>query len=676
MANTYKNIVITPNNGSATDDPKIVFSGANNTVNTDITLRVYPTSNGTLSFEGSAGQLFSVTNDLSGTLFSVNDISGIPSLEVDANGEVTLAEFSGNVGIGTGSPTYKLDVSGDMRVTGNVILGDASTDTITLNGSMISLGNNQSIDSGTLFIDAVNNEVGIGTTAPVANLHVIGSTNITSVLIVGTMNVVPTVQASFLAANSAYANANSTHTSLVANWTATNAAFSNANTTHTLAIAAITAANASFANGNTNFTVLQSVFGAVNAAFLAANSAYNNANSKFSSSGGTISGDVSISGVLTVTGNTLLQNVSTLSVGDPLIYLASNNYTSDLVDIGFIANYVNATGSNVHTGIFRDFSSKEYYVFEGYDKEPINNHVDPAGNNFTISMLNASIRSSNIILNGINLNSWIAASYTAANAAFANANTTHTSLVNNWGATNAAFANANTTHTSLVNNWAATNAAFSNANTTHTSLVANWGATNAAFANANTTHTLAISAITAANASFANGNTNFTVLQAAFLAANSAFANANSTHTSLVANWTATNAAFTKANGAVQTAFPTIVANGNTITATTNNSTLTIIAGTNIGITTNVDNNGIVISSTASAPAGGLSYTANVGNGTANTFNIAHGLNTTAVIPAVRELATGYYVYPDMKYTSANNIVLEFVSAPTTNQYFIIVLGA
>ena len=100
MANTYKNILITPNIGSTTDDPKIVFSGANTTSNTDVTLRVYPTSNGTLSFEGSAGQLFSITNELSGSLFSVNDISGIPSIEVFASGEIDLAKYSGNVQIG------------------------------------------------------------------------------------------------------------------------------------------------------------------------------------------------------------------------------------------------------------------------------------------------------------------------------------------------------------------------------------------------------------------------------------------------------------------------------------------------------------------------------------------------------------------------------------------------
>ena len=125
MANTYKNIVITPNSGSSTDDPKIVFSGANTSTNTDITLRVYPTTNGTLSFEGSAGQLFSITNDLTGSIFSVNDVSGIPSIDVNANGNITLAQYSGNVAIGREPTTYKLDVNGTINAA-NILINGAT----------------------------------------------------------------------------------------------------------------------------------------------------------------------------------------------------------------------------------------------------------------------------------------------------------------------------------------------------------------------------------------------------------------------------------------------------------------------------------------------------------------------------------------------------------------------
>lgn len=122
MANTDKNILITPNRGSSTDDPNIVFSGADaTTAPQNISLRVYPTNNGTLSFEGSAGQLFSITNNLSGTIFSVNDVSGIPSIEVEDDGTVKLAEFAGNVLFGSGvdNGVDKLQITGTTSIAGN-----------------------------------------------------------------------------------------------------------------------------------------------------------------------------------------------------------------------------------------------------------------------------------------------------------------------------------------------------------------------------------------------------------------------------------------------------------------------------------------------------------------------------------------------------------------------------
>ena len=206
-------------------------------------------------------------------------------------------------------------------------------------------------------------------------------------------------------------------------------------------------------NANTiaAFNQANLVAGAVTTANSIAVAAFAQANTKYSASGGTINGDVSISGNLSLTGNTVFNNVATFVVNDPLIYLAGNNYTSDIVDIGFIANYVNATGSNVHTGLLRDAGNKEYYVFEGYDKEPINNVVDVAGNNFTISVLNATLKTSNIMLGGINALSWIRSSYDTTNLVAGAVTTANSTAVAAFGRANsaqtiaiAAFAQANT----------------------------------------------------------------------------------------------------------------------------------------------------------------------------------------------------------------------------------------
>jgi hypothetical protein len=138
------------------------------------------------------------------------------------------------------------------------------------------------------------------------------------------------------------------------------------------------------------------------AAGIGANNFANGSFVKLVAGNQTITGNIAITGSITVAGNAFSIDTETLRVSDPLIYLAGNNYTSDIVDIGFVGNYVNATGSNVHTGVFRDATVKEYYIFDSYDKEPIPNHIDTAGNNFTLAVLNATIRTSNLILGGAN----------------------------------------------------------------------------------------------------------------------------------------------------------------------------------------------------------------------------------------------------------------------------------
>ena len=118
-------------------------------IGTRIEIIPYDTQdNGTLSFEGSAGQLFSITNNLtSGSIFSVNDVSGIPSIDVDADGTIQLAPITSTefVGIGTTNPIAKLDVNGNVNVTGDVtatsftgIASTASNVAVTLDSTTAS----------------------------------------------------------------------------------------------------------------------------------------------------------------------------------------------------------------------------------------------------------------------------------------------------------------------------------------------------------------------------------------------------------------------------------------------------------------------------------------------------------------------------------------------------------
>ena len=111
----------------------------------------------------------------------------------------------------------------------------------------------------------------------------------------------------------------------------------------------------------------------------------------------TIDGALQISGNLTVLGTQVTVNTETLNIADPLLYLASNNYTSDVVDIGYVGNYFDGSTQR-HAGVFRNAGNKEFYVFDNYDKEPESNDIDVADASFRVANLHANLISSKIIV--------------------------------------------------------------------------------------------------------------------------------------------------------------------------------------------------------------------------------------------------------------------------------------
>jgi hypothetical protein len=83
------------------------------------------TTSTTNKFEvaGAAGQLFSVSDSFTGTIFSVNDVSGIPSIEVLDTGLVKMAQYGGQVAINTStvaSSTASLSVYGMIYTMGTL----------------------------------------------------------------------------------------------------------------------------------------------------------------------------------------------------------------------------------------------------------------------------------------------------------------------------------------------------------------------------------------------------------------------------------------------------------------------------------------------------------------------------------------------------------------------------
>jgi len=120
MANSKKFIV---KNGLHTQNIDFVSTDGTKTIMLTIL------DDGTLSFSGTSGQLFSITDSLTGSIFSVNDISGIPSIEVFDDGRVIFAESTGNVLIGTitDDEVNKLQVFGDTKITGALAITEEST---------------------------------------------------------------------------------------------------------------------------------------------------------------------------------------------------------------------------------------------------------------------------------------------------------------------------------------------------------------------------------------------------------------------------------------------------------------------------------------------------------------------------------------------------------------------
>ena len=182
-------------------------------------------------------------------------------------------------------------------------------------------------------------------------------------------------------ANGAFARSNSA-------FNVTNVAFSFANTAGSFANGAFTQANnaASFANSayafaNTGYTQANNAASFANGAFARANSAYDVANTKYSSSGGTVSGDVTVTGNLTINGTTTTINTQTVDVTDSLIKLAKNNTSGDTIDIGFYGPYQTG-GFTRYTGLFRKAADKFYFV-QGLV-------ADPTSNTTTFTSLNRS----------------------------------------------------------------------------------------------------------------------------------------------------------------------------------------------------------------------------------------------------------------------------------------------
>jgi len=85
--------------------------------------------------------------------------------------------------------------------------------------------------------------------------------------------------------------------------------------------------------------------------------------------GGTISGDLAITGNLVISGNTITQDVETIRTEDSLITLAANN-AADAIDIGFVGKYVSS--GTKYTGLVKQ-AGGNYFLFQNLLNDPTSN---------------------------------------------------------------------------------------------------------------------------------------------------------------------------------------------------------------------------------------------------------------------------------------------------------------
>jgi len=128
-----------------------------------------------------------------------------------------------------------------------------------------------------------------------------------------------------------------------------NAAYSQANAAYTQANTASSNSNSTFATINTTFATLNTSASSQNTAITnahdQANNAYAAANLKFNSAGGTVSGDIIVTGNLTVSGSSTTLNTEILTIEDADIVLLSNVSSTPALNAGITVNRGSSTNT-------------------------------------------------------------------------------------------------------------------------------------------------------------------------------------------------------------------------------------------------------------------------------------------------------------------------------------------
>jgi hypothetical protein len=126
------------------------------------------------------------SNIVAGGTVRANKIVSTANLEV-GTANLFVDTTTSNVGIGTNAPVYELDVVGNVNFTGDLYQGGAAfvSSLWTDGADSLYYRSNVEVGTGNLFVDTTTSNVGIGTTTPAYELDVVGNVNFTGDLYQG-----------------------------------------------------------------------------------------------------------------------------------------------------------------------------------------------------------------------------------------------------------------------------------------------------------------------------------------------------------------------------------------------------------------------------------------------------------------------------------------------------------
>jgi len=226
--------------------------------------------------------------------------------------------------------------------------------------------------------------------------------------------------------NASYAQANTARTTA-------NDAYGQANTARDQANTARTQANTAYDQANNARGQANTAYGQANAAYDQANASYNVANTKLASAGGTLSGDLIITGNLTVSGNSTTLNTEILTVEDAEVVLLSNVASTPALNAGVIVN----RGTSANTFLRWDEALDEW----GWS--------DSGNTTYYFEDLRAGLATTNTTFGTVNTS--LGTINTSYQAAYAQANTAGTNALNAYGAANNRVLKAGDTMTGQLN---------------------------------------------------------------------------------------------------------------------------------------------------------------------------------------------------------------------------------